>query len=155
MSLRRRNYSLSGLACILLCWVLACGDGTGPAEVNVTGIWTVTFSDLSGGGFSCSSIAPTTLTLTQTGETVSGAYNGGEVACSGPNGSFSFPAGSGDVVNGEVNGTTISFDLDSPEIHQSGTVTGSSMSGTATWQTFFGTETEAVTLTGTWEADRQ
>jgi hypothetical protein len=54
-----------------------------------------------------------------------------------------------------MNGTTVSFDLDSPDLHQTGTVSGSSMSGVATWTFDFGSGTNPVTLTGTWEADKQ
>jgi hypothetical protein len=53
-----------------------------------------------------------------------------------------------------VNGTTVSFDLDGPEFHLTGTVSGDTMEGTGTWE-FFGLETGVVTLTGTWEATRQ
>jgi hypothetical protein len=142
--------------CLLLLGVLACGgdDGTGPADANVSGTWN-TVSDLTGGGSSCSSTVPTTLSLTQSGGGFAGLFSGGEVACTGPNGAFSFAVGSGDIINGELDGSSISFDLDSPDFHHRGTVSGSSMSGTATWNFFFGPETDPVVLTGTWEAVRQ
>ena len=146
-----------GILCLVLLGPLACGgdDGTGPADADVSGTWSATVADLTGGGSSCSSTDPTSLTLTQTGGTFSGSYSGGEVACTGSSGTFSFPVGSGAVVNGTVNGASVSFDLDSPDFHQSGTVNGSSMSGPATWNCFFGPATGVVTLTGTWHAARQ
>jgi hypothetical protein len=103
---------------------------------------------------SCSSTDPTTLSLTQTGSSFEGTYSGGEVACTSADGSFSFPGGTGQVLNGEVDGTTVNFDLGSPEFHLTGTVSDdATMGGTGSWE-FFGLETGAVTLTGSWEATK-
>jgi hypothetical protein len=133
----------------------ACGDdGTGPGATNLTGTWSASVSNMTGTGVSCSSTSPTQLTLTQTGVTFSGSYDGGAVSCSTPGGTLSSPLGSGLVTNGLVNGNSVSFDLDTPEQHQTGTVSGTSMSGVAQWQVdYAGLGT--VTLNGEWEATRQ
>lgn len=139
---------------IALLGVLACGDdnGAGPGSVNVTGTWSASLTNLSGSGVSCSSTTPTQLTLDQTGTTFSGSYNGGELFCSGPGGTGPVPVGSGSVVNGTVSGSNLSFDLDTPDFHHTGTVSGSSMSGTAQWTMDVGLPLGMVTLTGNWEA---
>jgi hypothetical protein len=111
-------------------------------------------SNMSGSGISCSSSSPTLLTLTQTGATFSGLYEGGAVTCSGPGGPISSQLGSGTVTNGQVNGTAVSFDLGSPELHQTGTASATSMSGTAEWHVEDAT-LGALTLNGNWVATRQ
>jgi hypothetical protein len=134
----------------------ACGgdDGTGPGSTNLTGTWSASVSNMTSTGVSCSSTSPTQLTLTQTGATFSGSYDGGAVSCSTPGGTLSSPVGSGLVANGQVNGNSVSFDLDTPELHHTGTVSGTSMSGTAQWQVDYeGLGT--VTLNGNWEATKQ
>jgi hypothetical protein len=136
---------------------VACGgdNGTGPGSTSVDGVWSASLSNLSGSGVSCSSTAPTQLTLNQTGSTFSGSYTGGELTCSGPGGTFSEPVGSGSVVNGQINGNSLSFDLDTPDFHQIGTITGNSLSGTAQWRVDFGAPTGVVTLNGNWGAAKQ
>ncbi len=136
--------------------LVACGgdNGTGPGS-SVDGVWSASLSNLSGSGVSCSSTAPTQLTLNQTGNTFSGSYTGGELTCSGPGGTFSDPVGSGSVVNGQINGNSLSFDLDTPDFHQIGTITGNSLSGTAQWRVDFGAPTGVVTLNGNWGAAKQ
>jgi hypothetical protein len=147
-SLRRFSIALLG--------VLACGgdNGTGPASTNVTGTWSASLSNMNGGGVSCSSTAPTQLTLDQTGATFSGSYSGGELFCSGPGGG-PIPVGSGLVINGTLSGRNLSFDLDTPDFHQAGIVSGTSMSGTAQWTMDFGIPRGVVTLNGNWTAAKQ
>jgi hypothetical protein len=142
---------------IVLIGVLACGsdNGTGPISTDVTGSWSASLSDLSGGSVSCNSTAPTALTLDQTGASFSGSYSGGELFCSGPGGTGSMPVGSGSVIHGTVSGSNLSFDLDSPDFHHTGSLSGTSMSGTAEWTIDFGLPVGVVTLNGNWEAAKQ
>jgi hypothetical protein len=145
---------LCALAAVALC---ACGgdDTTGPTgSINVGGTWNVSLTNLSGGGASCSSTEPTRLTIRQTASTFTGTYSGGILNCLTPTESFSTAVGSGTVINGEVSGNNVSFDLDSPQFHQEGTVTGSSMAGTAEWTYDFGLPLGEVNLTGGWSAIR-
>jgi hypothetical protein len=59
------------------------------------------------------------------------------------------------VINGSLSGTSLSFDLDTPDFHHEGSVSGASMSGTAEWTMDFGIPVGVVTLTGTWAAAKQ
>jgi hypothetical protein len=140
---------------IALLLVLGCGgDSTGPSTANVAGTWTASLSNMSGSGISCSSSSPTTLTLTQQNDNFSGSYSGGELTCAGPGGSASEFIGSGTVLNGQVNGSGVSMDLDTPDFHLTGTASGNSMSGTARWEIDFGQPTGVVVLNGNWGAAR-
>src|SRR3954466_1941519 len=98
------------LSIVALLSLIACGgtDNSGPSSsANVSGIWSASVSNMSGGGISCSSSAPTALTLNQTGSTFSGSYSGGELTCSGPGGTSSGPVGTGSVINGTVSGNSV------------------------------------------------
>jgi hypothetical protein len=144
------------LVSALLC-LAACGgdDGTGPSPANVSGTWSGSVSNMNGSGVSCSSTQPTQFTLNQSGTSFSGSYAGGELTCSGPSGTGSAPIGSGSVINGAVSGSNVTFDLDTPDSHFAGSVTGNSMSGTAQWRIDFGAPIGLVTLNGSWGAARQ
>ena len=136
----------------------ACGgdDSTGPTgSLSVEGSWSATISNLTGGGASCSTTSPVQLNLRQTGTSFTGTYSSGVLTCVTPTESFSTPVGTGSVTNGQVDGTTVTFDLGSPAFHNSGTLQGSSMSGTAEWTYDFGLPLEQVTLTGSWSATKQ
>jgi hypothetical protein len=143
--------------CIGLVGLLACGgdNGTGPGSTDVTGTWSASLSNMSGDGVSCSSTAPTQLILNQTGATFSGSFSGGELFCTAPGSTGAVPVGSGSVINGTVSGTNVSFDLDTPDFHFVGGVSGNSMSGTAEWTVDFGIPAGEVTLNGTWQAAKQ
>ena len=109
----------------------ACGgDSSGPG-VNVTGNWLYSVSNLSNGSLTCSS-SGTTLSVSQTGTTFSGSYSGGTLTCTTPSGTSSVAIGSGTVVSGSVSGSSVSFDLDTSDWRNTGTITGGSMSGTVT-----------------------
>lgn len=138
--------------------VAACGgddSGTGPVgSINVGGTWNVSVSNMSGSGASCSTSDPIRATIRQTGSSFTGTYTGGILTCLTPTESFSSAVGSGAITNGEVTGNTIRFDLDSPDFHHDGTVSGNSMSGTAQWTYDFGLPLGTVTLTGGWSATK-
>jgi hypothetical protein len=61
---------------------------------------------------------------------------------------------SGVVVNGTVNVNTVAFDLDTRDVHQSGTVNGASMSGTSQWDLGVGGG-QTMRLNGNWAAAKQ
>jgi hypothetical protein len=143
------------LTALTLAAVAACGgdDGsTGVGSINVGGTWNISVSNMSGQGASCSTTSPVRATIRQTGSTFTGTYSGGIITCLTPTESFSSALGSGAVTNGEITGNTISFDLDSPDFHHDGTVSGNSMSGSAEWTYDFGLPLGVVTLTGSWSA---
>ena len=143
---------------IAFCGVVACGGGDNtepPPAADVSGTWSASVSNMTGGAISCSSTGATQLTLNQTRDTFSGAYEGGELTCSGPRGALSASVLSGSLRNGTVDGNNVSFDIDTPDSHFSGTVSGTSMFGTGRWRIDFGTPNGVVTLDGNWEAAKQ
>jgi len=143
----------------LLVWSLACGgenNGTEPTFANVHGSWSLSITNMTGGGAECSTSNPIQITLQQSTTTFAGTYGGGGVlSCTAPFGSFFAATGSGSVLNGQVSGNEVSFDLGSANFHQVGTVNGSSMAGTATWSFESGSASTLGELTGSWTATKE
>ena len=108
----------------------ACGDSTSPGP-NLGGSWLYSVSNLTSGSVTCSS-SGTTLSITQSGATFSGSYSGGTLTCLTPSGSSSGLIGTGAVVSGSLSGNAVSFDLDTGDWHNSGSISGGSMSGSVT-----------------------
>lgn len=133
--------------------IVGCGGGdTGPSTANISGTWSYAATNLVGGGITCSA-AGTTLTLSQSGATFSGSYAGGTLTCSAPGvAPQSSPVGSGIVVSGNVGVTSVSFNFDTSDWSNTGTISGNSMSGTAHVIVTDGTNT--LTLTGNFAAAR-
>jgi hypothetical protein len=143
---------MRGIAGLLILVVACGGDSTEPSTLSIAGSWTASLSNMSGSGIACSSTSPTSLTLNQQGNSFSGSYSGGELTCTGPGGTFANAVGSGTVLNGNLNGNDVAMDLDTPDFHLSGDVSGNSMSGSARWVVDLGTQ--VVTLNGQWGAAR-
>jgi hypothetical protein len=136
----------SRLIPFMLLGVLACGSdhASGPAA-DLTGSWSGTES-LSGSGLSCS--ITLTMQLSQTHGTFNGTYSNGSINCSGQS-----QAGlTGTIINGTVTGSAVAFDIDDPGAHQTGTVAGNTMNGSAHWTV--STSSGSVSLAGTWSATR-
>jgi hypothetical protein len=147
--LRRRHSSALFNAVLVAAIVTGCGsDSTGPSHANVTGVWTLSATNLTGAGFSCN-IFGTSLFLNQSGTSFNGTYSGGSFSCEGID--LGQPAGS--VVNGIVNLQQVSFDMDTQDFHFTGAVSGESMSGSATMRLVI--EGTTYTLSGSWSASRQ
>ncbi len=152
------------MRCILLLLLipvfLACGDDggdtTGPSIPSVAGSWTYNAGNLSGGGISIScSVSGTSLVLTQSSGTFTGSYSGGTISCSGPGGTESASVGSGTVANGSVTSAgAVSFDLDTQDWQNTGTLSDNSISGTATVRIDLGSPTGVVTVSGNFSAAR-
>lgn len=143
--------SAARLSPLLLAFAIACGgDGTGPG-INLTGNWLYSTSNVSGSGLSCSS-SGTTLSITQQGSTFSGTYSGGTITCNIGGVTESAPIGVGSVVSGSLAGTAVTFDLDTSDWRNSGTVSGNSMSGSLIVRLVI--DNVAYTLTGNWGASR-
>jgi hypothetical protein len=148
-----RMFTASALLLATFGLVACGGDSTGPSDANVGGAWTFTASNMSGAGVSCNlSSAP--LSLTQTGTTFSGTYGAATLSCSAGAQSTSGMI-QGVVVNGSVDGNAVEFDLDTQDFHHTGSVSGSSMSGTARWTFDFGGSIGVVVLNGNWAAAKQ
>ena len=151
------RYMLPALTTVAVTLAACGGDdtNTGPAgSLNVGGTWHVSLSNLSGNGASCSTSSPIRMTIRQTGSTFTGTYDGGVLNCLTPTESFATAVGSGTIINGEVSGSTVSFDLGDEDFHADGTISGSAMSGSAEWTYNFGLPLQEVRLTGGWSAAR-
>jgi hypothetical protein len=118
-----------------------------PSIANVAGTWNVNWSNLNTSGVSCVAIGGH-MTLSQSGATFSGVYGGALLQCNG----VVVGLASGPVVNGSVGGSSIAFEMDTPDLHQSGAISRNSMSGSAVWRV--GVSGQVVTLAGNWAAAR-
>ena len=122
---------------------VACGGKDSPAApdvLDIGGTWSYQTSNVTVDGISCS-ITGRTMTVSQTGTTFTGHLSGGVASCESDSGSYSEDlAADGitdDIVNGVVDGTSISFDLDfDPGASLVGTVSGNAISGTITERTY-------------------
>jgi hypothetical protein len=107
------------------------------------------------------------MSLSTSGATFSGSYGPISLSCSTATGSFQDTL-QGAVVNGSLGVNAVSFDLDTPAFHQTGTTNGcipgecdvpsvprpNSLNGTARWMIDLeGGQTS--TLNGSWSATRQ
>src|SRR5215210_1392940 len=100
----------------LLVLVTACGDDSNdPGNISIDGQWNASLSNMSGSGITCSSTAPTQITLDQAGTNFAGSYSGGELTCAGAAGSGSAPVGTGAIINGTISGSTVNFFLDTQD----------------------------------------
>ena len=141
---------------LLLLLAAACGGGddlAGPTHADVGGAWRIKFSNMSGTGATCNTNSAD-LTLTHSSATAfGGTYGPVIVTCVAGADEFSGTF-QGTVVNGTVNGSSVAFDLDTPDVHQTGTVSGSSMSGSAHW-IVNAPGGGTLTGSGTWSATKQ
>lgn len=97
----------------LLMVVVGCSDSTGPALPDLTGTWTYSASGLSGGGRNCT-LAPFTLTITQTQAILSGSTSGGTLTCTNPNQTIAlqvFQITEGEVSRPPSGGPIVDFKL--------------------------------------------
>jgi len=141
---------------LLLLLATACGgsdDLAGPTHADVGGAWRITFANMSGSGATCNS-STGNLTLTHSGATgFTGSYGPLTLSCTDGVDSFSGTF-QGTVVNGTVNQNTVAFDLDTQDVHQTGTVSGATMSGSAQWDVN-APGGGSFTLNGNWSAEKQ
>ncbi|MFV1988835.1 MAG: hypothetical protein ACC682_16305 [Gemmatimonadota bacterium] len=153
---------LRSLTLVLVGFALGgCGDSaTGPdgpsnAPPSVAGSWTYAATNMTGslsGVTVVCNFRNVPIMLTQSGTSFSGTTNGGSFTCAVGGVSDGGTFGSRIVVNGRLDGSTVQFDFDSPDWHHSGSITGNSMTGSAT--AIFELSTGAVVLRGNWSAVR-
>jgi flagellar biosynthesis protein FliR len=140
------------LAAMLVAALAACSSGD---AVSVEGTWhfkwTALNGSIQGNTYSCS--ADLTFAISQTDATFSGFQTGlGSLTC-GVNGTATTnPVAAENLVAGTISAQTVSFALNSVFGDNTGTITGNTMSGDATWSLAFGDN--QVTLVGTWTATR-
>jgi hypothetical protein len=144
---------------ILLAATVACGGDSpsGPDTPSVAGTWRFSYNNMSGvvQGVSVScNAAALDFALSQSGTTFSGAQVGvGRLLCFAQGQTIVDELiGSETLVAGSINGPSISFRLGTIAGQHNGTVSGGSMTGTATWSLNSGSVT--VTLNGQFTAVR-
>jgi hypothetical protein len=143
---------MRNLFVVLILGIVACGGDAKPSDADVGGVWTATYTNMSGSGITCNSTNHP-LTLVMTGSTFTGHYGPFTLHCTSGTESFDSQA-QGTVVNGSTNLNSVAFDLDTQDFHQTGTVSGNSMSGTAQWNVDLGSN-QNLTLNGSWSAAKQ
>lgn len=143
---------------LLLAVAVACGDSSsGPDTPSVAGTWRFSYSNMTGPfqgiTVSCNATA-LDFTLSQSGNTFSGAQVGaGRMTCSAQGEELiDGVIGSETIVNGTINGSNVSFRLGTFQSQHSGSISGGSMTGTATWTITDGNLT--LTLNGQFTAAR-
>jgi hypothetical protein len=136
---------LSSLGVLLGCG--GDGSGVGPGDTNVTGSWNAVWQSMNSTDLSCSADGGR-LELNQSTGRFTGTYRVQTLTC---NGRSSNPS-TGTVVNGTIQGNQVAFDLNDPAFHQSGSLDGDEMSGSATWT--LSIDGASHTVTGTWTAVR-
>jgi len=131
---------------------LGCSDSTGPKLAAVAGVWAYSTTNVQGSGANCSSTG-TILTLTQSGATFSGTYAGGTLTCTTPLGPVVQQIPTGVVANGTVSESAVSFNFDTSDWTNTGSISGNTMTGTLVVHvTFSGV---SAVLTGSFTATKQ
>lgn len=144
--MRARPFLISALL------IAACkSDSTAP-KTDISGHWSYSASNVAGSGISCN-ISGVSATITETGSTFTGSTSGGTITCSGPGGTASQAIGNDVIANGTINGASVQFDIGTSDIHNAGTLSGNSISGTVTIKVNSGGST--YTLTGNFSAVKQ
>ena len=142
------------LAVLFVFLLMSCNSNpTGSSTpADISGTWGISYTNLQGSGISCST-SRITYTITQTGSTFTGSSTSTyTLTC--VQGTTQTSTASGAVIsNGNVNGSSISFDLATSAYHQAGVISGNSISGTCTWSLAVGGST--VVLTGQFGGTRQ
>jgi len=140
----------------LLAAALACGgESSTEPKTDVSGEWTYNATNLSGTGVACTNLE-ISMTLSQNGTTFSGTVLTASMSCFDPGHVLTGPpivAGVTAVANGKLSGNRVQFDLGTQDVHNAGSLTGNSMSGTIMLRAPAGSTT--VTLTGNFTAVRQ
>jgi hypothetical protein len=139
------------VSAVLICSLAACGgDSTGPSTAEVGGAWRFAWTNLSGSGVSCNAVAD--FQLTQSGTTFSGVQTGaGTLICLANGEAFEETVSGETLTAGAVTGNAVSFRVGSVQSTHNGTVTGTSMNGTASWTFDLGGNV-TVALNGQWSA---
>lgn len=151
-----RRWTVYVVAAATAVTLSAChgSNATGPAAPSVTGNWTYSASNVSGSGLACD-ISGVAMGLQQSGNTFTGSLTGGTLSCTASGQTSTQSLGSDVVANGTIVGNTVAFDIGTSDIHDAGTISGNSMSGTVTIRLDLGAPTGVITLSGNFAAVRQ
>jgi len=145
MTPSRLSWAVIGLAAALLS---ACGgdNPAGPSVANIAGTWRITYSNMSGSGVTCGTTA-IDYVITQSGATFTGTSNSTYTfTCTDGVNTVSQTATGGIITNGQINGSSITFDLATSSAHQTGTLSGNSITGTSTWTIDLGSSGTVVLI---------
>lgn len=151
----RKHWSVAYLVLLVSSTLLTgCSDATGPSAPNLAGTWRFVYSNMAGTveGVTIACNIGADFTITQTGSAFSGVQVGpARMTCSALGQPVVDEIVSGEtIVNGQATGASITFRLGSIQGQSSGTVNGTSMSGTAQW--LFVSGNSAMTLNGNFTA---
>lgn len=156
-----RPLTLVLASCLALGTAACGGDGVTDSDntPSVVGTWQFNWNSLSGtyDGITVTCRSALNFTLSQTGTTFSGieATPIGFISCDALGEEIINATVSDEtIVNGQLNGTNVSFRLGSVNGNHTGTVSGTSMTGSGTWnipQTVGGN----LVLTGEWTAAKK
>ena len=137
---------IRSLLMVLVPLAVASCSHDATSSQTISGDWTVSLS-IHGSGLTCS--AGYKMHITESSPTFTGTYDSGSISCTPGGGASGIY---GPITNGTINGNAIEYNVDNSDLHQVGTVSGSSMSGTANWN--FVSGGSSVLLVGTWTATR-
>jgi hypothetical protein len=142
--------TLQSFGALLVLVLAGCSSSTSPQD-SVNGSWSYQASNLAGDGVSCS-VSGATLILSQTGSTFTGTYTNAKITCQVGGQQAVIGTFNGNVVNGVVSGDSVSFEFDTSAFTNTGTISGASMSGSASATENVGGAIGKVTLSGQWDA---
>lgn len=133
--------------------VMACeGDSNEPSALNIEGGYRVTWTDVGDATLSCS-MADMHMTLSQWDTLFVGSYSEAYLYCDGQ---LAFASRNGRITNGTIDGDQVAFAVDTPDMLQTGVISGDTLRGTATWTVYNDASHQSSrTLTGTWVAVKQ
>ena len=130
----------------------ACGsDSTTPEVVDLTGTWDLNAQAISQSGLTCQ-WARVQLSLTQSGETVSGSYSGGARTCVFQGQTETVKLDTGQIHAGMLNGSSISFVFG--PFTMAGTFGAKAMGGTISGAFTSEGLNQSDFLAGDWTAER-
>ncbi|HWA16430.1 MAG TPA: hypothetical protein VG817_08350 [Gemmatimonadales bacterium] len=127
--------------------LIACGgsdDSNGPSPADLEGRWRITYSNVSGDGITCATSA-IDYTISQSGRTFTGTSNSVYILQCTDGVSLASDTLVGAIItNGHIDGRSVEFDLATSTFHQAGTISGNSISGSATWMVDLGSSGTVV-----------
>jgi hypothetical protein len=133
--------------------VLAACSSTGPSNsTNIAGTWTLTSTDLMGGGNSCTLTGQ--LQITQSGHSLGGNLpgNGIIVNCVSNDGNSMAQSAGTNLVSGNIDLTAVTLNLAQGSVQATGTVTGNgTMAGPSISANYPASE---INVTGSWTATK-
>jgi hypothetical protein len=129
--------------------------GPPPAPANIGGAWNLSVTASNGAVAVTCELRGAVMTLSMSGDTFTGSHASGEILCNGISGGVV----SGPVVNGVIGRqqqpASVAFDLGTADLHQVGTWSAGSMSGSATWRLTDPATGVVTVFTGPWSAQKR